>query len=131
MKLLKVSKDGGQDSHVTGLFIFEIKSVASFAILKFDKGSREVFHSHAFNALTIWLPGADVTEYHTNGQTENWGRQFVPQFKWTPRSTFHKIFANKTSFAITIRGPWAKTWLEYNAASKLTTTLAHGRVPLN
>ena len=57
MRFLEVTKDGGPDSPVTGLFLIEIKSLFSVVLLKFG-GTRENFHSHAFNALTFWLKGA-------------------------------------------------------------------------
>ena len=123
MKLFRISKDGGPKSTVTGFFVVEIKSLFSIALLKFNKGSRENYHSHAFNAVTFWLPGSDVLEHHKDGHPIQW--KFG--FKYTPRSCFHKIFANKTSYAISVRGPWLNTWKEYNRLSNKLTTLTHGR----
>ena len=123
MKLFKVSKDGGKKSTVTGLFLIEWKQAFSIAFLKFDQGSRENFHSHAFNAITFWMPGSDVTEHHTDGTKIDWHFGF----KLTPRNCFHKIYANKTSYAFTIRGRWVEEWKEYNKANNETIVMTNGR----
>lgn len=124
MKLISVAKDGGPESHVTGFFLIEIKSLFSVVILKFAKGTREAFHSHAFNALTLWL-GACVYEEFPNGQYRYWSDGL--QFKKTPRGLMHRVHAIVDSYAISVRGPWAKTWKEYDPRTKVTTTLTHGR----
>jgi quercetin dioxygenase-like cupin family protein len=53
--------DGGKESGVTGYFLIEWKPLFSIGLLHFKRGSREAFHSHAFNAVTFWLKG-EVTE---------------------------------------------------------------------
>jgi hypothetical protein len=51
MKFLSKCKDGGPESPVTAYVLVEIKSLFSVMLLHFS-GTREAFHSHAFNALT-------------------------------------------------------------------------------
>ena len=58
MKLFHKSHDGGKNSGVTGYWLIEWKSGFSIVVLRFSKGTREAFHSHAFNALTWWLKGS-------------------------------------------------------------------------
>lgn len=126
-KLFSQAKDGGNKSTVTGFWIIEIKSLFSIVFLKFNKGSREVFHSHAFNALTWFLKGK-VHEHHLDGRVLPWGPSFFP--KSTPRSCFHKVYADEDTYAISFRGPWAKTWREFDPKTESFTTLGHGRVVL-
>lgn len=54
MKILFKGKDGGPESNVTGYWLFESKRFGSIVLLRFDKGSREAYHNHAFNALS-WV----------------------------------------------------------------------------
>jgi hypothetical protein len=118
MKLFQKSHDGGKDSGVTGYWLIEWKWLFSIVLLRFSKGSREAFHSHAFNAWTLWLKGSVVEEYLTS-EKYSWS-----PFKWkyTPRTCFHKIIANETSWAISFRGPWADTWEEFKDGKKYTLT---------
>lgn len=127
MKFFKKGKDGGSKSTVWGFWFIEIKSLFSIVILCFEKGSREAFHSHAFNAFTWFLRG-NVDEHHLDGRTLSWKASWVP--KYTPRSCFHKVFAIERTWALTIRGPWSKTWQEYIPASNEYHTLSNGRVIL-
>lgn len=130
MRLFFSRKDGGQKSTVTGFWIIEWKSVFSIVILCFHKGSREAFHSHAFNAFTIWFKGC-VIETTLEGDNVKLQRQFVWEpirFKFTPRGLVHKVFGiAEKSYCISFRGPWAKTWKEVLPGGEIVT-LAHGRV---
>lgn len=123
MKFFSIGKDGGPKSNVTGLFLVEIKSLFSIVFLKFAKGTRESFHSHAFNALTLWLKG-QVCEEYPDGK----GRPWEPgEFKFTPKKLMHRVRAFVDSYAISVRGPWDLTWQEYNESTKAITTLCEGR----
>lgn len=122
MKILSKAPDGGKESGVSAYYLFESKRFGSVALLRFNKGSREAFHSHAFNALTWWLHGS-VTEEHLTGETKRWYPSFKPKF--TGVNCFHKIIADETTWAFTIRGPWKKTWQESRNGEKITLT--HGR----
>lgn len=122
MRLLEKVKDGGFDSPVDAYVLIEIKSLFSIMILKFN-GTREAFHSHAFNAITLWIKGS-VAEFHCNGSIDIYR---AGQFKYTPRSIFHKILPQngKSAWALSFRGPWQDTWQEFKQDHFITLT--HGR----
>ena len=122
MKILKWSKDGGPESPVDAFFIVEIKSLFSVALLRFNEGGREAFHTHAFNAWT-WFISGDLVEEDINGEFHIYERNILP--KITRRTKNHRVIANKTSWCITVRGPWAKTWTEDTDTHH--TVLTHGR----
>lgn len=126
MKLFRKSHDGGKDSGVTGYWIIECKSLFSIVLLRFSKGSREAFHSHAFNALTWWLSGEVIEEYENGDKSKTWSPSIYP--KYTPKSCFHKIVALRESWAISFRGAWDKTWKESKNGE--TYTLTHGRIKI-
>jgi hypothetical protein len=125
MRLLFSRADGGTDSGVRGFWLIEWKAVFSVVLLRFSPGSkRENYHAHAFSAWTWWLRG-EVEELHSDGSTLNWRPSWRP--KWTPRSVCHRIMPTGPAWAISFRGPWTKTWTEYNARTKQTTHLTNGR----
>lgn len=126
MKLFKKSHDGGKDSGVTGYWLIEWKRGFSIVLLRFSKGSREAFHNHAFNAFTIWLKGKVVEEtmLDESGYILSTPWEAL-QWKFTKREDMHRIVAQKTSWAISFRGPWTDTWKERKANDELTLT--HGR----
>lgn len=124
MKLFAKAPDGGAGSGVTGFYLVEIKSLFSIVLLRFSKGSREAFHSHAFNAWTVWLRGeVRVREYFL--PTSMFLRWRAGQIKFTPRNCFHKIEGGRTAWALTFRGPWADRWQESRRGRLVTLT--HGR----
>ena len=127
MKFFSIGKDGGPESNVTGFFLVEIKSLFSVVFLKFAKGTRESFHSHAFNALTLWLNG-QVCEEYPDGKGRPW---FPGDLKFTPRHLMHRVRAYVDSYAVSIRGPWDPTWQEFNSTTQETTTLGQGRVEID
>lgn len=121
MKWFKWSDDGGSTSGVRGLFIVEIKPAFSIVLLRFSEGTREAFHEHAFNAVTLWLKGR-VREHHLDGHV----REFCAgSVKTTPRGTFHKVEALSTAWALSVRGPWGDRWRECRDGRFVTLT--HGR----
>ena len=124
MKLFSYGKDGGETSRVWGFWIIEIKPLFSIVLLCFEKGSREAFHSHAFNALT-WFVRGEIYEHHLDGRVINWKPSIIP--KYTPRKCFHKVFAVKRTFALSLRGPWSKVWEEVRILEDKRVTLTHGR----
>lgn len=121
-KLFCIKSDGGKDSGVTAFFLIEWKILFSIGILHFKKGTREAFHSHAFNAITWWLTGR-VTEIKIDGTEKEYGPALKP--KLTTRDNFHKVKAHKDTYALTLRGPWQDTWQEFK--NNLFVTLTHGR----
>lgn len=124
MKILSKAKDGGPDSTVTGYWLIEAKKLFSIALLKFEHGSRDAFHSHAFNSVN-WILKGCVDEEHTDGRVERRRAGLSPWYAM--RNTFHQVFSNGTTWVLSIRGPWAKTWQEYDPGTGQTTVLTHGR----
>jgi len=61
-------KDGGAQSTVWGYFL-ECKKLASVVLLRFEPGSREAYHSHAFESWSLLIKG-QLVEKHLNGETE-------------------------------------------------------------
>lgn len=122
MLLFQSAPDGGKGSGVTGYFLVEIKPWFSIVLLKFNKGTREAYHSHAFNAWTLWLKGR-VKEHLLCGKTLDWG---AGRIKYTPRENFHRVEALEDTWALSIRGPWVDTWQE--SRNGRLVTLTHGRI---
>ncbi len=132
MKLFHKSKDGGSESNVTGYWLIEWKKVFSIVLLRFDKGSREAFHNHAFNAVS-WVLKGKLREEIKGTDENSWitlSRGIYPSFKpiYTPRECMHKVFgvADKT-WVLSFRGPWSKTWKEYLPKEDKEVTLTNGR----
>jgi hypothetical protein len=135
-RLFYIKPDGGKDSGVTAYFLIEWKILFSIGILYFKKGSREAYHTHAFNALTWWLKGK-VTECKLNASFNGKGdlrdkyedieKVFKPSLipKYTSRNNFHKVFAHSDTWALTFRSNWKDTWLEFK--DNKIIRLTHGR----
>lgn len=115
--------DGGRDSGVTAFFLIEWKPVLSICLLRFSQGSREAYHTHAFNALTWWLKGNVQELFYPTRRGRSWSPSIIP--KYTPRSSCHKIMADRTTWAFSIRGPWMDTWEEQRGQKRVVLT--HGR----
>lgn len=122
IKLLQRAPDGGADSPVTAYFLLEWKHVCSIALLRFNKGGREAFHTHAFDALTWFLVGA-MKEEDIDGTLHTYKRGLWP--KLTRKEKNHRVSATETSWCITLRGPWDKTWTEH--LDGVRTTFTWGR----
>lgn len=127
MKFCYVGKDGGPESTVWGFWPIEIKSLFSVALLCFEDGSREAYHSHAFNSVS-WVLTGKLYEYK-HGDV-SYGEFYTPSLKpiWTPREMFHKVSSIGRSWVLTFRGPWAKTWKEYLPLEGRERTLKSGRI---
>ena len=117
MKFLTKTKDGGPASPVDAYFLFEIKWLGSIALLKFNKGRREAFHTHAFDAWT-WFLWGDLEEEKFNSDITKYKKSILP--KLTKKDNNHRVKAYKDSFCFTMRGPWADTWTEDNKEFKFT-----------
>lgn len=123
MKLFHKGKDGGPESTVTGYWLIEWKRFFSIAVLCFESGSRDAYHSHAFNSISWLLKGRLIEYLFGGGET----RVYFPGL-WpiiTKRTTNHKVLSLGRSWVLTFRGPWAKTWEEYRPTGRVTLT--HGR----
>lgn len=122
MKFMSHGKDGGPESTVWGLWFVEIKSLFSVALLRFEGNSREAYHSHAFNCLS-WVLKGKLVENHLAGDVEEHTPSLLPVV--TKRETFHMVHSCGTTYVLTFRGPWSKTWRE-NIDGEFHT-LTHGR----
>lgn len=112
---------------MTAYFLIEWKRGFSIALLHFNKGTREAFHEHAFNAVTLWIKGR-VREHILASLFDHAAevREFkAGQMKLTPRSCFHKIEALESTWALSVRGPWVDRWRELR--KDRLVTLTHGR----
>ena len=70
LRFLHVGKDGGEYSKVWGLFVVEIKKLFSFVMMCFEDGSREAYHTHAFNSIS-WVVKGKLVEHHLNGKVRS------------------------------------------------------------
>jgi hypothetical protein len=124
MKLFFKSKDGGEESTVTGYWLIESKKWFSVCLLRFDGQSREAFHTHAFDSFSIVLSGG-LFEYFLDGKYKFHKRLSVVR---TAREDFHKVSSlPRRSWVLTFRGPWVNIWKEYIPATGKYIKLTHGR----
>lgn len=123
MRLFFKRKDGGSESRVTGYWLIEWKYLFSIVLLKFEDGTRDAYHSHAFNSIS-WLLSGCLYEVELNGRDH----LHTPSLLFpiiTRRTTFHKVRSFDTSWVLSFRGPWNSTWTEYSADGEVELT--HGR----
>ena len=125
--ILDTGKDGGPKSKVDGFWLIRIKSLFTVAVLRFDRGSREAFHSHAFNSIS-WVLKGRLREVMRDGREQYHHAGLRPII--TKRETFHKVYGiHAKNWVLTFRGPWSKTWQEIDEQGDLVT-LTHDRVVL-
>lgn len=131
VKILEKCKDGGPDSPVDAYVLFECKKLCSVMLLKFNKGCRDNFHSHAFNALTWFIKGSLVEERLLDGRVVKYKyeRSLLP--KVTMKDNLHRVVSHKVGWCFTVRGKWQDTWTEFNSKESTTTELTNGRVVLS
>ena len=123
------SKDGGPESHVY-MYGLEIKALCSALVLRFEDGTRDAYHSHAFNATSWVLRGClreharyddktlSTTYYDASGGIVGPVR--------TPRECCHQVASHGRTWVLTLRGPWASRWYDVTSDGKVNT-LTHGR----
>lgn len=128
MKLFHFAKDGGQESTVSGYWLIEAKKLFSIVLLRFDNGTREAFHNHAFNSVS-WVLKGKLIEHHLNGLNETHTPSLLPVI--THQHTFHKVRSVGTTWVLSVRGPWRSTWNEYLPDQDKFITLTHGRTQLH
>jgi hypothetical protein len=124
MRILFSGKDGGPESTVSGFWLIEAKRLISVAFVLFRNGSREAFHSHAFNSIS-WVLRGRLDEHNLGGTINRYFPSWRPII--TRRDTFHKVVSTGNTLVFTIRGPWARTWREYLPGSDSFVTLTNGR----
>lgn len=119
-------KDGGPESRVTGWFLIEMKSLFSVVLLRFSDGSRDAYHSHAFGAIS-WVLRGRLREYLLGSVSRPYQYTASALPVWTPRVRFHKVVSEGTTWVLSLRGPWAAEWFEYDPRTGQRTHLTHGR----
>lgn len=124
MKFLSSGKDGGPRSTVTGYWLIELKRLLSVVLLRFGDGSRDEYHSHAFHSLS-WVLRGRMVEHHLDGTIVHHSASWWPVV--TRRETFHRVVSEGTTWVLSFRGPWARTWREFDPKSESFVTLADGR----
>ena len=117
-------KDGGPESRVSGLYFVEIKSLFTVVLLHFSNGTREAYHSHAFNAIS-WLLKGRLAERILGDNDMIYEPSIKPIS--TPRDRFHQVYSSGDTWVLSFRGPWSKTWREYLPTQNKFITLTHGR----
>lgn len=128
MKFFQYMKDGGPESTVSGLFFIEIKGWFTVVLLHFGPGSRDAYHSHAFNAVSWVLRGKLVELVWQN--TELPGSDiYTPSLRpiVTRRDRFHQVKSVGHTWVLSFRGPWSATWWEYLPKRAKFIQLTHGR----
>lgn len=127
MKFLSYGKDGGNESTVWGYWFVEIKPLFSVALLCFENGSREAYHTHAFNSISWVLKGAlhEDQMWFNEHLYKVYPASFNPVF--TARLNLHKVSSVGRTWVLTFRGPWRDRWLEWLPDQKRFQTLTHGR----
>lgn len=116
------SKDGGAASNVWGLYMPEIKRLFSIVLLRFEGKCREAYHNHAFHSLA-WVLRGRLSEQNLDGTVVEYKPRLLPYV--FPRSRFHRVSSDSTTWVLNLRGPWKDTWQEYKGGRFVTMT--HGR----
>lgn len=124
MKFLETSKDGGPKSRVWAHWLVELKNLFSVVLLRFEDGSREAYHSHAFNAVSWVLKGRLVEDRLLADRLRFFRPSVVPII--TTRDNIHKVTSEGRTWVLSFRGPWADSWVELAEDGQLHT-LTHGR----
>ena len=112
MKFFRKAKDGGPKSTVTGYWLAEIKSLFSIVLLKFEDGSRDEYHNHAFNSMS-WLLSGQLEEDRMfpaswKGYLTTYKPSLIPIL--TGRDNMRKVSSKGRSYVLTFMGPWGNTW---------------------
>jgi hypothetical protein len=137
MRFLQIVKDGGPESHVWAYVLIESKRFGSIMLLRFDHGTRDAFHSHAFDSVSWVVRGGGLVEQFGEGSREyrDQPQNPIANFRFhlpgtrmirTFRDTYHKVASVGRTWVVTFRGPWAPTWRE-QAAGEPERVLTHGR----
>jgi hypothetical protein len=112
--ICRVVKDGGPESTVWAHFLCEFKGLFSIVLLRFEDGSRDAYHSHAFHAVS-WLLSGGLLESRTTRIAPGWIVYSYPPSALpiiTLRSHHHKVTSVGRSWVLSFRGPWSSTWEE-------------------
>lgn len=126
-KFFYTKNDGGPTSGVKAYCLIEWKRFFSVALLRFNDGTREAFHSHAFNAVS-WILRGSFIEEKLDGSMKTFTPSLVPKF--TPRNNTHRVNSQGVTWVLTFRGPWEDTWVEYRDGKSKRITMTHNRQEL-
>lgn len=131
MRFFHYGKDGGPESTVWGFFLVELKSLFSIVLLRFENGSRDAYHGHAFDAVSWLLRGQLAEQFPFPDSRPVDGVWHEPS--WCPivtrRENIHRVTSIGRSWVLSFRGPWAKTWPEV-LPDGTRVDLTHGRRPV-
>jgi hypothetical protein len=114
MRFLTLSKDGGPESTVWAYTLIEWKAAFSVVLLRFEDGSRDAYHSHAFNAVSWVLSGvlkenvAPMRGKHVHWETCHTHTASIRPIV-TRRSTMHKVVSVGRTWVLSVRGVGART----------------------
>jgi len=125
MKILLGAKDGGPESRVR-VWGIESKRWGSALLLKFERGSREAYHTHAFNSVS-WVLSGGLLEKFVFGAKPI---KYLPSLRpvRTYRTTFHMVEGiAATTWVLSFRGRWLNRWREYLPKTRSAIVLTHGR----
>lgn len=129
-RLLATTKDGGPESRVWAYWLFAWKALFSIVLLRFEDGSRDAYHDHAFSCFS-WVLSGRLSEIRIG-----WDEPGVYERRasWRPfvtrRTHLHKVVSHGRTWVLSFRGPWARTWRE-QLPSGAQRILTHGRVELS
>lgn len=114
--VLRVTKDGGPESTVWAHWLFEFKGLASVVVLRFEDGSRDAYHSHAFDCVSWALAGGGLVEHRIGGPGANLEEPYRHDPGITPiitrRAHMHKVISCGRTWVLSVRGPWQDNWQE-------------------
>lgn len=140
MKFIETSKDGGPESTVWAYWLIELKGLFSIVLLRFEDGTREAYHSHAFNSVS-WVLSGKLLEEHQDRKANVEKQRHFRDWKFytdihtpylfpvmTYRSTTHKVRSIGRTWVLSFRGPWAKTWKEVVDGEERVLTSGRKRV---
>lgn len=122
-RIFYYGKDGGYESTVWGYWLCEFKKLFSIVLLRFENGTREAYHNHAFGCIS-WLLTGELIEHHKDGQLEVHRPSLWPIV--TKRSTYHKVYSVGRTWVVSFRGSWRDNWQE--SVDGRDHTLTNGRV---
>jgi hypothetical protein len=127
MKFLTITKDGGEESTVLGLHADRgQKPIQRDPAAVFEDGSRDAYHSHAFNCISWVLRGRLEEERIGWDAPGKYVHEAGAKPVLTARTHLHKVVSVGRTWVLTFRGPWAKTWTEVLPGG-IGVTLANGR----
>jgi hypothetical protein len=131
VRLFHYGKDGGPQSRVWAYFLIELKWLFTIVLLRFESGTRDAYHDHAFHSIS-WVLRGELEERRIGSRTQFRGAgvryhrpSLLPIF--TSRSNFHQVRSVGRTWVVSFRGPWKRTWHEFLPAEGRRVTLTHGR----